>query len=151
MTDPEMSEERNVGTGQKEDAEAGPDGGAASNGNELGAVEINAGVIARIARTAAVNVPGVAGLCTSLGDRVARLFGKRPEEIGVKVVMEGEGVSVGMRVVVDYGVRIPEVVWHVQRDVRRGIEDITGKTVKAVNIIVQNVNTQSKTSEEDVL
>jgi uncharacterized alkaline shock family protein YloU len=60
-------------------------------------------------------------------------------ERGVKVEVDGDFVSLELHIVVDYGVRIPQVSWQVQNEVRRAIEQMTGKTVHDVEVIVQGV------------
>jgi len=148
MTDTKAAQERNTcpenaGLEREPSAECSPDD------NDLGTVQISSGVIAMIARAAVLNVPGVAGLCETLAGRLAAFFGSRPAGAGIRVDAEGQCVSIGMRIEVAYGVRIPEVVLQVQNDVRRGVEGITGKTVKTVNVVVQGVKTPSKNATED--
>ncbi len=118
--------------------------------NELGEVQISAGVIAMIARTAVLNVPGVVGLCSTFAERLFGFLGKSSEGSGISVAMDGRNVSIGLRIVVAYGVRIPEVVWQVQNDIRNGVENTTGKTVKTVNVVVQSVKAPSKIDSEEL-
>jgi uncharacterized alkaline shock family protein YloU len=42
--------------------------------------------------------------------------------------------------VVEYGVRIPDVAWKIQENVKRAIEGMTGLEVVEVNVHVQGVN-----------
>ncbi len=130
-------------------SEPGPRAPEEGADNGMGAVQISAGVIAMIARTTALNVPGVAGLCSTFMERLAGIFGRSQAGAGIKVEMEGRNVSIGLRIVAAHGVRIPEVVWQVQNDIRHGVEHITGKTVKTVNVIVQSVGAPSKHDLEE--
>ena len=38
-------------------------------------------------------------------------------------------------IIVDYGVRIPDVAWEIQNKVKKSVEDMTGLMVKKVNIL----------------
>ena len=107
---------------------------------ETATAQIHNAVIAGIARLAALNVPGVHELSAGFAERLATALGtKKTMEKGVKVEVDGDFVSLELHIVVDYGVRIPQVSWQVQAEVRRAIEQMTGKTVHDVKVIVQGV------------
>lgn len=108
-------------------------------GTELGAVQIHNSVIASIARLAALRVPGVAEMSGGLVDGLASVIGKKTNDRGIRVEVADEGVTLEMNVIMDYGVRIPHVAWQVQNEVRQAVEQMTGKGVKAVQVIVQGV------------
>lgn len=102
--------------------------------------KIHNAVIAGIARLAALEVPGVNELSSGFAEKFATALGtKKTMERGVKVEVDGDFVSLELHIVVDYGVRIPQVSWQVQNEVRRAIEQMTGKTVHDVEVIVQGV------------
>ncbi len=117
-------------------------------GTELGAICVHHSVIALIARQAALKVPGVVDMSGSFTDGIAGMIVKNAGDRGIKVKVEGQSVSVEMNVVIEYGVRIPQVAWRIQNDVRRAIEELTGKKVKAVDIVVQGVRCASETKQE---
>ena len=52
----------------------------------------------------------------------------------------GEQAAIDLFVVVEYGVRIPDVAWKIQENVKRAIEGMTGLEVVEVNVHVQGVN-----------
>ena len=107
--------------------------------SELGTITIHHGVIAVIARIAALKVPGVIEMSGSFTDGLAGLISKSPSDRGIRVEADANGVSLDLHVVVEYGIRIPPAAWQVQSDVRRAVEELTGKRVKAVNVIIQGV------------
>lgn len=121
----------------------------AEDGSDLGAIRIHHGVIAAISRTAALNVPGVVEMSGSLADGLASMIGKATFDRGIKVETEGHGVSVELHLVLEYGVRIPQVAWRVQNEVRRAIEEMTGKNVKTVDVVVQNVKVSAPPPERE--
>ena len=131
------------------DAESSDD--RADEGTELGAIHVHHGVIAVIARLATLKVPGVVGMSGSFSDGIASMIGKDADDRGIKVHVEGQGVSVELNIVIEYGVRIPQVAWRIQNDVRHAIEDMTGKKVKAVDVVIQGVNCLSETKQEGEL
>ena len=108
-------------------------------GTEFGAVQIHNSVIAAIARLAALRVPGVAEMSGGLVDGRASVIGKKSNDRGIRVEVADEGVKIEMNVIMEYGVRIPHVAWQVQNEVRQAVEQMTGKGVKSVQVIVQGV------------
>lgn len=103
-------------------------------------IRIHNSVIAVIARLAAAKVAGVRELAGSFVDGIAGFVGKRSPEKGVHVTVENETVTLDIHVIVDYGCFIPKVAWQIQHDVREAVERMTGKAVKAVNVVVQGVH-----------
>ncbi len=107
--------------------------------NDLGLIHIHNSVIAVIARMAAVKVPGVVDLVGSIVDGIAGIVGRKPNDRGVHVEIVENGIVLEMNLVVEYGVNIPKVAWQVQTEVRQAVERMTGKAVKGVNVVVQNI------------
>ena len=106
----------------------------------LGAVEIHNNVIAVIAHEAASRVPGVVELSGTLVDELVDIIGKRTRDRGVRVAVDSENtIIVKLTAVLEYGVYIPEVCGQLQLEVRKSIEELTGKRVQAVNISVQSI------------
>jgi uncharacterized alkaline shock family protein YloU len=108
-------------------------------GTDLGSIRIHNHVIAVIARLAAMKVPGVVEMSGSLVDGLAGVIGKKPKDRGIRVDLEENNVVLELNVVLDYGVAIPNVAWQLQNDVRQAVEQMTGKNVRAVNVVVQGV------------
>lgn len=106
----------------------------------LGSVRIHNNVIAVIAHEAAARVPGVVELSGTLVDELVDMIGKRTRDRGVRVAVESENtIVVELTAVLEYGVYIPEVCGKLQLEVRKSIEELTGKQVQAVNISVQSI------------
>ncbi len=112
-------------------------GGTIEDGTDLGAVQIHNNVIATIARLAALKVPGVAEMSGTFVEGLAGMIGKPVLDRGIRVDFEENYVVIELHVVIDFGVRIPHVSWQIQNEVRQAVEQMTGKSVKAVNVIVQ--------------
>ncbi|MCF6096686.1 Asp23/Gls24 family envelope stress response protein [Thermovorax subterraneus] len=117
--------------------------------NGKGSVKITDEVVSIIAGLAATEVEGVAGMSGGLAGGIAEMLGRKNLSKGVKVQVGEKEVVVDIYIIVNYGVRIPEVAWKVQENVKKAIENMTGLTVTEVNIHVQGVNfgQQSKEGE----
>lgn len=109
------------------------------NSNELGTVQIHNSVIAAITREASLKIHGVLELSGGLVDGLAGMIGKKTGDRGIRVESEDTAVVIEVHVILAYGVRIPHVAWQIQTEVRKAVEQMTGKPVKAVNVIVQGV------------
>ena len=115
----------------------------AEEGAEQGEIKIHHHVIATIARLAALKVPGVASLSPSFAQGLARIFGKKADDTGIRVLLLESGVVIDLYVVVNFGVRIPQVAWQIQNEVRQAVEQMSGKNVRAVNVVVQSLQFES--------
>ena len=103
---------------------------------EVGTVRIADEVVGIIAGLAANEVPGVSGMS---GASLVEMLGKRNLSKGVKVNVGEREAAVDLFVVIEYGVRIPEVAMQVQENVKKAIESMTGLQVVEVNVHVQGV------------
>lgn len=113
----------------------------------LGSVRIHNNVIAVIAHEAAARVPGVVELSGTIVDDLVDIIGKRTRDRGVRVAVESENtIVVELTAVLEYGVYIPEVCGKLQLEVRKAVEEMTGKRVQAVNISVQSIRRAAKDS-----
>ncbi len=106
---------------------------------DFGAVHIHNGVIGAIARLAAAKVPGVVDFVGGLVDGLAGIVGKRQQDRGVHVELADNGLVIELTVALEYGVYIPRVAGQIQMEVRKAVEQMTGKSVRAVNVVVQSV------------
>jgi len=113
--------------------------GHLEEGTELGAVQIHNHVIATIARQAALGVKGVVEMSGTFVDGLAGMLGRNPADRGIRVDLEDQSIALELHVVLEFGVRIPQVAWQIQNEVRQAVEQMTGKTVKAVNVIIQSL------------
>lgn len=113
------------------------------NGTELGNVQIHQSVIATIARLTAMKIPGVVEMSGGLVDGLAGMIGKKSVDRGIRVEFEENSVTIELHVIMEYGVRIPHVAWKIQTEIRQAVEQMTGKPVKAVQVVVQGVRLPS--------
>ena len=117
---------------------------------DVGSIRIADEVVGVIAGLAATEVPGIAGMSAGLVGGIAEMLGKKNLSKGVKVEVGEREAAVDLYVIVEYGVRIPDVALRVQENVKRGIESMTGLDVVEVNIHVQGVGFSSDGKDEDI-
>ena len=116
---------------------------------DIGSVRIADEVIASIAGIAAMDTVGVVGMSSGLIGGMAELIGKRNPAKGVKVQVGAREVAVDVYIIVEYGLRIPDVALQAQEKIKEAIETATGMSVVEVNVHVQGVGfSQGDTDEE---
>ncbi|MFO7172623.1 MAG: Asp23/Gls24 family envelope stress response protein [Bacillota bacterium] len=112
-------------------------------------VRIADDVVAVIAGIAAMEVDGVAGMAGGLVSGMVEMLGKKNLAKGVKVQVGERECAIDIYLVVEYGVRIPDVAQRVQENVKRAVESMTGLDVVEVNIHVQGVSFQTEARDEE--
>ena len=119
-----------------------------TNIDSEGNVCISNDVVATIASIAAKSIEGVAGMFGSITGGFAELLGKKNPSKGVKVTITDHDVKIDMFVIVEYGVKIPDVAWEIQEKTKNEVEAMTGLNVVEVNVNIEGVNTAKKAEEE---
>lgn len=97
-----------------------------TDNNELGIIKISEEVVSIIAGLAATEIKGVAGMSGGFVGGIAEKLGMKNLSKGVKVSVGEKEAAVDLFVIVDYGVKIPDVAWQIQENVKRAIETMTG-------------------------
>ena len=117
-----------------------------------GVVKVHESVVASIIRKAACSVPGVIRLAgNTLVDNIAEFVGsKKVYDRAISIDMGDNAVSVELKVILAFGVYIPEVAEAIQNTVTDEIGKITGMQVPQIDIVVVDLEDQEEeTSEED--
>ena len=117
-------------------------GSIGAEGADLGVIKIHENVIAAAVRKAACSIEGVIRLAGSpLVDNIAELIGnRRISDRAIAVQMDGDKVMIEVKVNLEYGVHVPTVAANVQRAVAAEVTQLTGKTVTAVTVIIQELD-----------
>jgi uncharacterized alkaline shock family protein YloU len=118
--------------------------------NDVGSIRIADEVVGIVAGLAATEVTGVAGMSAGLVGGIAEMLGKKNLSKGVKVEVGEREAAVDLYIIVEYGVRIPDVALRVQENVKRAIESMTGLDVVEVNIHIQGVGFGQDGEEKDI-
>ena len=112
-------------------------------------IKIADDVIAVIAGAAASEVPGVASMAGGFAGGISEVFsGKKNFAKGIKVEAGEKETRIDVNIIVEYGVRIPDVAFEIQNRVKKAVEGMTGLKVVDVNVHVQGVNTDQNNVEE---
>lgn len=112
-------------------------------------IKIADDVIAVIAGAAASEVPGVSSMAGGFAGGISEVFsGKKNFAKGIKVEAGEKETRIDVNIIVEYGVRIPDVAFEIQNRVKKAVESMTGLKVLDVNVHVQGVNTDSNNVEE---
>jgi uncharacterized alkaline shock family protein YloU len=121
------------------------------NADGYGSITITEDVIAVCVREAVSRTQGVHELFGGFQDTLSQnILGKELKFKGIKVSDEADGVVIDVQIIVDYGVKIPEVAWDLQRRVKNELEEMTDAAVKAVNVVVQGVHLPAEKSGDRV-
>jgi len=107
---------------------------------EYGKTVIANEVVAIIAGIATSEVPGVAAMSSGIVDDITTSLGMKSSKRGVKVEITEDTVNITISIVVDFGVRIPDVAQTIRTKVIDAVQTMTGLTVNTVNIYVQGIN-----------
>ena len=123
---------------------------ALENVNEIeeNGIKIADDVVATIAGKAASEVKGVYSMSGGFAGGISEVFGKKNFTKGIKVDTTEKGVKVDANIIVEYGARIPDVAYEIQKRVKTAIENMTGLTIEEVNVHIQGVNTEIQKNEE---
>ena len=117
--------------------------------NDIGTVKIASDVVGTIAVMAAQEVEGIFSMSGGFTDDIAEKFGMKSSNKGIKVQVGETEAAIDLYLIVDYGVKIPEVCSAAQERVKNAVETMTGLNVVEVNVNVQGVNIPKEKNVEE--
>lgn len=118
--------------------------------NTAETIQIADDVVAIIAGKAVSEVSGVAGMAGGFAGGISEvLSGKKNLSKGIKVDIGEKEAKIDVNIIVEYGVRIPDVAFEIQNRVKKAVEAMTGLKVSSVNVHVQGVKTSEEKEEEE--
>lgn len=116
-------------------------------------IKISNDVVASIAGVAVSEVAGVYSMAGGIAGGISEVFsGKKNLSKGIKVEVGEKDTKIDVNIIVEYGVRIPDVAFEIQGRVKKAVETMTGLKVSGVNIHVQGIKTnvtENKEKEEE--
>jgi uncharacterized alkaline shock family protein YloU len=104
--------------------------------SDLGRITIGADAIAQIVGHTSAECYGVVGMA---GKGLKRLLTRDKLTQGIAVSGSGEGLRLDLHVVVEYGLNLAEVAATVRSRVAYEVERLTGLTVAAVEVHIEDV------------
>jgi len=117
-------------------------------------IKISNDVVASIAGIAVSEVPGVYGMAGGIAGGISEVFGgKKNLSKGIKVEVGEKETKIDVNIIVEYGVRIPDIAFEIQNRVKKAVETMTGLKVSSININVQGINimeNKPKVEEQEI-
>ena len=117
--------------------------------NSLGDIKINHSVVASIVRLSALENSGVYAVGGSFVDGIAEIFSKKEaSERGVRVTESELGnYLIEIRLILNYGVELAKCAYEVQLSVKDRVENMTGKMVERVDVVIDGVKSKEDHKE----
>jgi len=109
------------------------------NGN--GEIIVEDQVIVEYVSDEVLKFDGVSRLVGGITESFSKnILGREPSAQGIKVVRDGNDITINIHLIVFYGINIPQVSFDIQNSVKEVVEAYTGLTVTAVNIGVEGID-----------
>ena len=135
---------------EKENKEEVVENGEIALSADNNEIKIADDVVAVIDGVAVSAVSGVAEMAGGFAGGITEvLSGKKNLAKGIKVEVGDKDTKIDVNIIVEYGVRIPDVAFEIQNRVKKAVETMTGLNVVEVNVHVQGVNTEEKETAEE--
>ena len=113
-------------------------------------IQISDEVVAVIAGMTFAEVSVVAEMAGGFAGGISEVFsGKKNMAKGIKVEINDKSVVIDVNIIVEYGSRIPDVAFDIQKRIKASVENMTGLNVEQVNVHVQGVSTKILKNEEE--
>lgn len=111
--------------------------------NEIGSIFIDNAVIASIAGASAMECYGLVGMSAkSTASGLVELLKRENMTKGVKISTDNDEIMIDLFIIVEFGTNISAVANNIIDKVKYNIENMTGMTVKKVNVNVQGVRVE---------
>ncbi len=115
-----------------------------------GSIRISEDVIAAIVKKYTLQVKGVVRFASgNFVDGLADMIRRRSHESSIAVDLQEKATNITVTIILEFGVKIPEVGQSVQVAIRKNVEDLTGKPVDRVDVIVQGLEDKNAAKEND--
>ncbi|HPN31850.1 MAG TPA: Asp23/Gls24 family envelope stress response protein [bacterium] len=106
----------------------------------IGDINISNEVVANIVGMATIEIDGVIALSGSVKDGLVEFLGNKKETYkGIEVDINEGKVKIDVSVIIEFGMKIPDISWRIQQNIKRRVEEMTGLSVAAVNVLVRGV------------
>jgi len=110
-------------------------------------VQVAEEVIASIAGIAMKDIKGVAKLSGGFAEGISEAFGKKNLGKGIKVEINDKEVKIEVNIIIQYGVKIPELASQIQEKVTADVETMSGFKVASVCVKVQGLESDLEEKE----
>lgn len=100
-------------------------------------------VISTIVEKTVMSIPGIYDINGGFIDGITNMLASKRVK-GIKVDITEKSIVIDIYLIVEYGVKIPDIAWDVQDKVKKTVEEMVGMTVTAVNVHIQGINFKKK-------
>lgn len=108
--------------------------------NSKGSVVISEEAVSSIATNAAKDVAGVTGFSNKPADVVSTIKkGSLKVMSPVRIIQDGDDLDISIYINIASGMKIQPIAEEVQRVVKEAVQNMTGKLVSKVNVIIASV------------
>ena len=123
-----------------------------TSSNEKGSVIISEDVIASIATNAAKDIDGVSSFSNRPVDVVSTIkSGSLKVMSPVRIVQNGDDITVNIYLNLEPNKKIKEVSQEVQSGVKEAVQNMTGRLVSKVNVIVAGIDFEESGGSDEPL
>jgi len=112
--------------------------------NKLGSINVSNEIIANIVGAAVTEIDGVVSLSGGVADGIAEFLRKKDYSKGIDLEINDGKIRIDISVILEFGLRIPDIAWKIQQNVKRRIEEMTDLSVSAVNVLVRGVELKNE-------
>lgn len=114
-----------------------------------GKLTISEEVLESIAMNAAKDIEGVSSFSNRPNDVVSTIKQRSLKVMSpVRILQDGDDLNVSIYINVKQNVKIQEIAVAVQQNVKEAIQNMTGKLVSKVNVIIAGIDFEAKASVE---
>ena len=106
----------------------------------LGDISINNEVIKNISLKASTEIEGIHEISRGYPEKIWKALTKKSSARGVKLEFANESeVTITLKLMIDYGMNIPDAAGAVQENVKKAVEHMTGLTVAEVAVKIVGI------------
>lgn len=116
---------------------------------DLGNIKISNEVVAIIAGISSTEIEGVYAMSGGITEGISTILGKKNFSKGVKVETNENETKIDVNLIVDYGVKIPEIAAKVQQNIMSAVTNMTGLEVSEINVYIQGINIPKEETKEE--
>jgi uncharacterized alkaline shock family protein YloU len=107
--------------------------------SSLGTIRISSEAVAQIVGRTTAEAYGIVGMAARTGGRVGKLLARDRLTQGITVSSGEGGLKIDVHVVVEYGLNLAEVGASLRSRIAYEVERLTGLTVAAVEVHIEDV------------
>jgi uncharacterized alkaline shock family protein YloU len=110
------------------------------NDKTRGQVTVAPGVLVTIVQLTTQDIPGVHAMTTNWTRDVSRFFGGVNVGDGVQIHVHENSVSIDLYIIVEQSASMLQLARRIQAQVARAVEEMTGMTIRDVNVHITDVH-----------